>query len=107
MNLQQKIRLLLGCGVFSVFCFSIACTHSRSEGPNLKETIEWINQTYNPSPEEMSYKNHGIYESQVLENSVYVTVDRKSTILRLNGCAVTIEGKQDPNRRMSADLRLV
>lgn len=98
----------LFCLAFAV-SLSVACTRSHSspsqaEQPDLKETIEWINQTYNPLPGEISYKNHGVYESQVVENGIYVTIDRKRTILRLDGCFATIEGKQDPNWRLSTDM---
>jgi hypothetical protein len=98
----------LFCLAFFVF-LSAACTRSHSsssqaEQPDLKETIEWINQTYNPLP---SYKNHSVRESQVVENGIYVTIDRKTTILRLDGCAATIEEKQDPNLRLSTDVHLV
>jgi hypothetical protein len=101
----------LFCLAFAV-SLSVACTRSHSsssqaEQPDLKETIEWINQTYNPDPDKISYKNHGVFDSQTVEKGIYVTLDRKRTTLRLDGCAATIEEKQDPNLRMSTDVHLV
>lgn len=98
----------LFCLAFAV-SLSVACTrsHSQAEQPDLKETIEWINQTYNPDPGKISYKNHGIYESQLTENGIYVTIDRTNTILRFDGCVATIETTQDPNLRLSTDMHLV
>jgi hypothetical protein len=99
------------CCVTVFFCFAVACkshpTHSQPEQPDLKETIEWINQTYNPLPGEISNKNHGVFESQTTENGIYVTIDRTNTILRFDGCAATIETAQDPNLRLSTDMHLV
>jgi hypothetical protein len=88
-----------------------ACTHSQPspsqpEQPDLKETSEWISQTYNPRPGEISFKNRGVYEAQMRKNGTYVTLDRKTASLHLDGCVATLEVKQEPNLQMSSEMVL-
>jgi hypothetical protein len=97
------------CYLILSVCFMPACTHSQRlqsqpEQPDLKETSEWINQTYNPRPGEISFKNRGVYEAQLRKNGIYVTVDRKTSSLRLDGCVATLEVKQEPNLQMSSEI---
>ncbi len=90
-------------------CFTTACTRSQPsssqrEQPDLKETTGWINQTYNPRPGEISFRNHGVYEAQILKNGIYVTLDRKTASLHLDDCVATLEIKQEPNLQMSSEI---
>jgi hypothetical protein len=88
----------LALSIFMVNCTPSHSAHSQPEQPNLKETIEWINQTYNP-PSESSSKR-GVF---VLRDRNHVDMRLERTFLRLDGCAATIEARQDPNLEMSSE----
>ncbi len=84
----------------------IGCNKSRgtqSAGPTLKETTDWINDTYNPRPDEMTYKNHGINWKQLK----YETQDERTTSLRIENCVATIEAKQTPGFPMATEQVLI
>jgi hypothetical protein len=94
------------CFVLSV-CLMVGCTRSHSsssqpEQPDLKKTVEWINQTYNPRPERL--QDRGVYEKRVHQNGIYVTVNRYTTTLHLDGCVATLGEKQDPNLKESSEM---
>jgi hypothetical protein len=108
MDEGRKTAAALCYLVLSV-CVLPACTHSKPspsqpEQPDLKETSEWINQTYNPRPGEISFKNRGVREAQLRKDGKFVTVDRKTASLRLDGCVATLEVKQQPNLQMSSEI---
>jgi len=96
--IAETITGALAAGPKAVACTQSHSAHSQPEQPDLKETIEWINQTYNPSSEPSS--KHCVF---VLRNKSYVDIQRSRTVLRLDGCAATIEAKQDPNLEMSSE----
>jgi hypothetical protein len=68
---------------------------SRPKQPDLSETAEWINGTYN---------RRGVYDAQALRNGIYVTLNRRTASLHLDGCAAILDEKQQPNLEMSAEI---
>ena len=96
-DMYHKNVLLLLCVMGSM-----SCTKSpspRDNGPSLKETTDWINDTYNPHPEQMTYKNHGINWREIN----HATQDELTTSLHIENCVATIEEKQNPNFPMAAE----
>lgn len=80
-----------------------ACTKSPSpqdSGPSLKDTTDWINDTYNPHPGQMTYKNHGINWRETNN----ATQDEVTTTLHIENCVATIEEKQNPNFPLAAEV---
>ena len=85
----------------------MGCNRSQSTGPSLKETTDWINDTYNPRPDEISYKNHGVNSSELTKDNTYETQDERTTTMRIEGCVATIEEKQLPGLPLSKDVVLM
>ncbi len=103
--MKKRISPLAVCCLLAVS----ACTESHSKSartvnPDLKETTDWINQTYNPRPGEIYYKNRGVYESQVVRGKLNVTVDRKTTNFHIEGCRATLEENQTPGLELSSEV---
>jgi hypothetical protein len=69
----------------------------------LKETTDWINDTYNPRPGEMSYNNHGINWMELK----HATQNERTTSLHIENCVATIEEKQTPGFPMASEQVLV
>jgi len=89
------------------FCFSLClvscfagCNSSRAtqSDPTLKETTDWINDTYN---------RHGVSYKQLTKNHVFETQDVERTTLHIDGCVATIEQNQEPNWPMASKVVLV
>ena len=102
MRARLRFFCLLGCLTLSV----ADCNRTRSiqdSGPALKETTDWINDTYNPLPNELSYKNHGINWKELKQ----ATQDERTTSLHIENCVATIEEKQTPGFPMATEEVMV
>lgn len=97
LDVVRKFCLLL-CFLL-VFAGCNRARPTQSAGPMLKETTDWINDTYNPRPGEMSYKNHGINWKE-LKNA---TQDEWTTSLHIDNCVALIEAKQTPGFPLAAE----
>ena len=62
-------------------------------GPTLKETGDWINDTYNPRPGELSYKSHGVSYKLLKKNNIFETQDVRTTTLHIDGCVANTRRK--------------
>ncbi len=93
------------CVLLCLLSASAGCNKARPQaaGPTLKETTDWINDTYNPRPGEMTYKNHGINWKELK----HATQDEQTTTLHIVNCVATIEEKQTPGFPMAAERVLV
>jgi hypothetical protein len=89
------------CLLLCVTSFFVGCNRSpasRSDSPTLKETTDWINDTYN---------RHGVNWSQLMKNGTYQIQDERMTSLHVENCVATVEGKQRPGLPLSSDVFMV
>lgn len=96
----RKLTRIALCALSSVVLVLTGCTqsHSADSGPALKETTDWINDTYN---------RRGINSMELIKNGIYQTQDERTTSLHIDNCVATVEEKQTPGFILSSDVVLI
>jgi hypothetical protein len=101
--------MLLRFCLLTCFITSLAgCNRSvATQSAALRETTDWINDTYNPRPGEISYRNHGVKRWQLIKDRMYQTQNESTTSLHIENCVGTIEEKQTPGYPMASEVVLI